>query len=468
MRTFFIAVSTLLATAYPSKGQIVIHYDNDKSESVQLNEKLVIQIQDSINTLQPQKVVIHGYTDSVGTYNYNQTLSEKRAKIVQEELLRLNTKVEIIAIGHSENDPVSSSLAESRRVEICFIGPQVNISDSELSSQELENLLAEMAPKEQLAYIDPTRDTLVHFNDHEIEIHIPRTAFVYKNGTTVDKKVTLSFKNYKSSADVVFSGIPMTTKDGRMNSSGMFDIRGYEGGKQIDIAPSKGLLINYNMTQQIANTNFYFLDPSKKEWIEKQKITNENAEFLNQAFGGGGGVGNFEDMEIRKRKGFWPFNRFSFRTGRMRLPVRMKNGTNGGQMLASGMNAGHTYPKQVQGLSCKAFGVYNCDQIYRLGTTVTINATYKTPDNVILNNVNVLSMVDHKYQGAFSFHPSSITFNPLHENTLLLFTKSGKIYGLHKNNFPKVDKETHEYTFEVTEITQKANTSEKLKSYLAL
>lgn len=65
-----------------------------------------------------------GYTDSVGSDAYNQSLSERRAQTVKGYLMAMGIKADIIdAMGKGESDPVASNntdegRAENRRVEI--------------------------------------------------------------------------------------------------------------------------------------------------------------------------------------------------------------------------------------------------------------------------------------------------------------------------------------------------------------
>ena len=69
------------------------------------------------------KIEISGHTDNVGDDNYNQNLSEKRAKSVVNALVALGIGTSRLEYkGYGENDPVASNLtaegkAENRRTE---------------------------------------------------------------------------------------------------------------------------------------------------------------------------------------------------------------------------------------------------------------------------------------------------------------------------------------------------------------
>jgi OmpA-OmpF porin, OOP family len=73
-----------------------------------------------------RKVIIEGYTDSVGSDEYNQGLSERRAQAVQAALFERGVAAnQISAIGKGESSPVASNdtaagRQANRRVEMIF------------------------------------------------------------------------------------------------------------------------------------------------------------------------------------------------------------------------------------------------------------------------------------------------------------------------------------------------------------
>ena len=78
-------------------------------------------------------VRLDGHTDSIGSFAYNQRLSERRAAAVRQALQRLvrSPRARFVARGHGETDPVApnrkpngsdnpSGRAKNRRVEVRF------------------------------------------------------------------------------------------------------------------------------------------------------------------------------------------------------------------------------------------------------------------------------------------------------------------------------------------------------------
>ncbi|MDH3377472.1 MAG: OmpA family protein [Gammaproteobacteria bacterium] len=84
---------------------------------------------------QSREIAIEGYTDSVGTEEYNVKLSEKRAETVQRELLFSNvSKGRTRAKGFGESNPIAPNTnadgsdnpegrAKNRRVELIILNP---------------------------------------------------------------------------------------------------------------------------------------------------------------------------------------------------------------------------------------------------------------------------------------------------------------------------------------------------------
>lgn len=136
---------------------------------------------------------------------------------------------------------------------------------------------------------------------------------------------------------------------------------------------------------------------------------------------------------------------------------------------ASYFEGGHTYPDIVQNLNVSSFGVYNCDQIYRIQNRVDISALYHDEKGKVIEDLKVLSMVDLAVNGAFSFNPYHFSCNSLGENVLLLFTKDNRFYLLSKENFKKASvSKSGEYTFKMKDVTDLITNSNELANYLGI
>lgn len=104
------------------------YFDFDKSTLKEEGKAVIKVMSNEINNEERiGKLKIEGHTDSIGTEKYNQKLSERRAKTVEEEFKKnLNKEVEYEVKGHGETKPISDNTtkegrAKNRRVEIKYI-----------------------------------------------------------------------------------------------------------------------------------------------------------------------------------------------------------------------------------------------------------------------------------------------------------------------------------------------------------
>lgn len=83
------------------------------------------------------KVQVEGYTDSIGSDEYNQKLSEERADSVRDYLVKENVQGDnVTAEGYGKQDPVasnstSSGRAQNRRVELVVSGAAIGIQEQQ-------------------------------------------------------------------------------------------------------------------------------------------------------------------------------------------------------------------------------------------------------------------------------------------------------------------------------------------------
>ena len=82
-----------------------------------------------LNNHPDRSVVIEGYTDSVGSEDFNQALSQRRADSVRSYLVRQGiSSARLSASGLGESDPVAGNESatgrqQNRRVEVIISNP---------------------------------------------------------------------------------------------------------------------------------------------------------------------------------------------------------------------------------------------------------------------------------------------------------------------------------------------------------
>jgi outer membrane protein OmpA-like peptidoglycan-associated protein len=75
-----------------------------------------------LNKYNQTQIEVAGHTDTTGSEQYNQQLSERRAEAVKNALVQQGVNpARIRAVGYGESRPISSDNAMNRRVEITII-----------------------------------------------------------------------------------------------------------------------------------------------------------------------------------------------------------------------------------------------------------------------------------------------------------------------------------------------------------
>ncbi|MBC7865054.1 MAG: hypothetical protein IAF38_18920 [Bacteroidia bacterium] len=377
--------------------------------------------------------------------------------------------------------------------------------------------------------INPLRDTILVLTKKDTKLHIPKLSFVDSKGQQVKEIVDITYREYTNAAEMAFSGIPMTYKKDNVeynfNSSGMFELEGTSKGEKVEIDPAKNVQIDYALAKQNPDIDFYYLNKSTGAWEMKQEIKEEkkSKEIIKDNIESSGwytngfmfknGIADFSKMskeakapfiKILKEKNIWPkgdkdyvkvikkhgeewenkllaenIEQFGEMFGNEGFNPYVANTTehkgkavpnNKSQtLLGGGGDLGHTYPPIISELNVDGFGVYNCDQIYRIGNFVSIKPKFVDNEGNEIKKLHVLSMIDLKYNGAFSFDPRYFNCDPKSDNVLMLFTNSGKLYSLNKDEFKAMNITTGgEYSFKMTDVTDKIKTTSELKNYLGL
>jgi OOP family OmpA-OmpF porin len=101
-----------------------INFDFDKSNIKPEFEPILDEAASTLKARPDVRVVIAGYTDSIGTAQYNMVLSNQRAKAVYNYFVSKGIAASRLqTVGHGLNDPVASNAnadgrAMNRRVEL--------------------------------------------------------------------------------------------------------------------------------------------------------------------------------------------------------------------------------------------------------------------------------------------------------------------------------------------------------------
>lgn len=110
------------------KMTLQVFFDFNKDTLTEADLKELPKAVDFVKKYPGAKIRLDGYTDSIGTDEYNMKLSERRATAVMNYLIKEAgvDSSRITAIGHGEADPVADNKtpegrAKNRRVEISIL-----------------------------------------------------------------------------------------------------------------------------------------------------------------------------------------------------------------------------------------------------------------------------------------------------------------------------------------------------------
>lgn len=110
-----------------SLGSNSVRFDFDKATLRPENRELLSRIAGVLMTLKGYQIYIYGYTDDIGTEQYNQALSERRADSVRDYLVKCGLDPGVLSTkGYGEADPLVKgnsvkARALNRRVEIGIV-----------------------------------------------------------------------------------------------------------------------------------------------------------------------------------------------------------------------------------------------------------------------------------------------------------------------------------------------------------
>jgi outer membrane protein OmpA-like peptidoglycan-associated protein len=126
-------LSQIATTRETDSGLIVtldsnaIRFDFDKATIRPGNRESLSRMAGVLMTLDGYQIYVYGYTDDVGTAQYNQKLSERRAAAVRDCLVQSGVDAKIIdSKGYGKSDPLETgesaqARAKNRRVEIGIV-----------------------------------------------------------------------------------------------------------------------------------------------------------------------------------------------------------------------------------------------------------------------------------------------------------------------------------------------------------
>ncbi|MEZ4936030.1 MAG: OmpA family protein [Crocinitomicaceae bacterium] len=491
---------------FAQSTQEVILFDYD---SYALNENASDQLDQFIQNLDVEnikKVEIIGHTDSDGSLEYNRNLSLNRAKTIEYQLNINGIAQKQIEVHYKgEENPIASNSFDdgkqtNRRVEI------------HVEYKNKFEIPEAFLVQPYIYKINPEEDTVIDIGAKGSTMYIPKYAFVDDNGKVVRETVEIAIKEYRSSADIAFSGIPMTIQQNGeeqfFSSAGMLDIRGFSEENPVQIAKNKSLRIDYSMVNADEGNEFFKIN-DQGHWDQKRSIqtlkfiTRTNKVFHPEL--------NSKKMEKKKNEKMKHFiRRYTLLIARAKYKELQWNASNlreikeieqlpeskkkvrlleqkcaqidrqynrkvkSGQYVSYREEIKYEHedipvPNLVEGLDIGSFGVYNCDKINRVPNKIDVLAKYEDEKGNPIIDIAFLTLVDPNYNGAFYFSPEKFTCNATANNTIALFTQDGQLYLSKNGAFPQMNLKNNETaTFKMVDMTDKIQSKEELAKHLGI
>jgi outer membrane protein OmpA-like peptidoglycan-associated protein len=108
-----------------------LKFDFDKADLHPADKELLSRIAGILMTSPDYTVSVNGHTDDVGTEDYNQKLSERRAQAVRDYLVKAGLSADILTVtGHGKKRPLvpgnsEKARAKNRRVELGIVNTKI-------------------------------------------------------------------------------------------------------------------------------------------------------------------------------------------------------------------------------------------------------------------------------------------------------------------------------------------------------
>ncbi len=112
-------------------GSEYLKFEFDKAELQPADRELLSRVAGILLTSREYTVSVNGHTDDVGSSDYNQELSERRAQAVRDYLVEAGLSPEILSVtGHGKERPLvtgtsDEARARNRRVELGIVNTKI-------------------------------------------------------------------------------------------------------------------------------------------------------------------------------------------------------------------------------------------------------------------------------------------------------------------------------------------------------
>lgn len=322
--------------------------------------------------------------------------------------------------------------------------------------------------------VSARKGAIINLKKSKSTLYIPKNALVDKNGDPVKGAYELQYRELRDRADMAFSGLPMNYKDQEkaegLNSVGILEVRAFQDGEELQIAPNKALTLDYEVNKRAKDLDWYHLDQKEKKWAATSEVVDlpkrdaYTEEFDSIAYKAAIIAHHEKFKNLGLGDGVKRENE-KINVQTTLIPERMKKLEKEERPDPNKYVIRHyKNPRLVEDLRLNSFGVYNCGQKYAIKNQIAVSADYTDLEQMAIDNAHTLSIIDINYNAAYSFQPEQFICNAKANNVLLLWSKDGKLYSFVKRAAIKMN--TGDYSFQMEDLSDKIKNTSDLKRYL--
>lgn len=212
------------------------------------------------NLPSPTQIEIIGHTDSTASHAYNQALSQKRARAVQDYCISQGISPAILSVTwKGESQPLQSvgDLPHNRRVTLIAHLPHSAPLVSEepptpAKDRDLGQLYDQMASDWQVFWVDPNQEC--NFKTRGgIEFTVPKGALP----TDHPAQVKLILKEYLTLGDLLANRISTTSNGKLLQTGGSFQLMAIQGNDTLSIKLRKPFTANIPTPTYLPNMQVF-------------------------------------------------------------------------------------------------------------------------------------------------------------------------------------------------------------------
>lgn len=358
------------------------------------------------------------------------------------------------------------------------LSEQVVEETPELPVEELRQAPQQLAPALQTPYLvqqlSANRTATFAFKGSPSTLTIPKGALVNAAGEVVRGTYELQYRALNHPAAMATAGFPLLSTGENAQgiaSVGAFEIRAFQKGEPLFVAPGKELSLDYELQERVHQATLYHLDEENTTWE-----ASEQALVLPKRGAYDKVVDSVAFQEATR------LYKASLKAANPEQPQRRKDTLDAGTITMMPKRLEklsdatppqpnqylvrhYKNPKLVKALRLGSFGVYNCGKPYQVKNQVVIAGKYSNLQKEMIQNARTLSVIDMDYKAAYSFQADQFICNSQANNVFLLWTKEGGLYAFVKK--AALDLQTGTYSFQMENLSELVHNSKDLKAYLA-